>query len=67
MQPQRQELHVYYHRNTPEPPSSSSRAGEEEEEEEEEDHEETGAETVEMEFPSGYSDPWPEEDNEVRK
>ena len=65
MQPQRQELHVYYHRNTPEPPSSSSRA--DEEEEEEEDHEETGAETVEMEFPSGYSDPWPEEDNEVRK
>ena len=59
LQPLQRELHVYYHRNTPEPPSS--RAGDRGEEGEEAG----GAETVEMEFPSGYTDPWPEEENEV--
>ena len=63
MQQQRHELHVYYHRSTPQPPSTSAAVVEEEDDEEEE--EVTGAQSMEMEFPSGYSDPWPDEDNEV--
>ena len=63
MQQQSHELHVYYHRRTPQPPSTSAAVVEEEDDEEEE--EVTGAQSMEMEFPSGYSDPWPDEDNEV--
>ena len=54
-QPLRHELHVYYHRNTPEPPSSSRLAGEDG----------MGTDSVEMEFPSGYTDSRPEDENEV--
>ena len=47
------ELHVYYHHNTPPPLSAGAREFE------------RGADSVEMEFPSGYTDPWPDEAFEV--
>lgn len=53
---QRRELHVYHHHNVPEPPSIVEGAAEGEEER---------VETVEMEFPSGYTDPWPDGTIEV--
>ena len=52
---------MYFHRKTPQP-STTSEAEAAVVEEEEDD---MGAQSVEMEFPSGYSDPWPEEKNEV--
>ena len=51
---------MYYHHNTPEPPSKLERA-----EEGEEGEEGGGVESVEMEFPSGYTDPWPDGTIEV--
>lgn len=46
---------MYYHRNSPEPPSVGAMEGESE----------PGMQSVEMDFPSGYTDPWPEERKDV--
>ena len=51
MQTQPRELHVYYHRNTPEPPSAEEGDGDEES-----GDNDAAVESMEMDFPSGYTD-----------
>ena len=50
-QTQPRELHVYYHRNTPEPPSAEEGDGDEES-----GDNDAAVESMEMDFPSGYTD-----------
>ena len=47
---------MFYHHNTPELPSR---------EDEDDNEEDRAVESIEMEFPSGYTEPWPDEANEV--
>lgn len=57
------ELHVYYHRNTPEPPSLvGAMEGEREASPAES---EPGMQCAEMDFPSEYNDTSPEERKDV--